>query len=170
MPSQDRPASFAATLARLSARLTGAAVAALALNLAAAAPATARELPQLDLPALQGKVVLLDFWASWCGPCKESFPWMDQLQARYRDRGLVVIAVNVDHDRVLADRFLHQQSADLSVVFDPKGSIAEQFKVEAMPTSFYIDRQGHVRHTHAGFHLADRDAAEKELLALLEQH
>jgi thiol-disulfide isomerase/thioredoxin len=141
----------------------------LAVVAATAVPTYADEVPSLDLSAYRGKVVLVDFWASWCGPCKESFPWMQQMQSRYADRGLVVIAVNVDQDRKLADQFLRQQPGSLKLVFDPHGRWAEQFHVSAMPSSFYVDRQGNLAQTHLGFHLADRGAFEQQLVALLGQ-
>ena len=134
------------------------------------APAHATGVDGLDLERFKGKVVLLDFWASWCTPCKASFPWMQQLQERY-DRGdLVVVAVNVDHERALAERFLHEQRADFSVVFDPQGRIAERFDVRSMPASFYIDRTGKVRYTHAGFREDDKAGAERELAGLMAEH
>jgi len=124
----------------------------------------------LDLQKFHGKVVLLDFWASWCAPCKASFPWMQGLQRRYARDDLVVIAVNVDHERSLAERFLNAERPDFSVVFDPQGHIAEHFDVHTMPSSYYIDRTGRVRYTHAGFRDADRDEAERQIAGLIAEH
>ncbi len=106
----------------------------------------------LDLSAYRGKVVYLDFWASWCKPCRESFPWMNDLADTYGGRGLVVIAVNVDHDRDLASEFLQQNPADFKVVYDPDGSLAGKYNVEAMPTSILIGRNGKVQFVHSGFY------------------
>src|SRR3974390_660250 len=106
---------------------------------------------ELDLAAYRGKVIYLDFWASWCNPCRQSFPWMNNLKNAYRDNGLVVIGVNVDHDRDLADGFLHKVSADFDIVFDPEGKIARRFDFRDMPTAILIDRSGRVRYVHAGF-------------------
>ena len=118
---------------------------------------------------LGGKVVLLDFWASWCEPCRHSFPWMSELQRRHGDAGLVVIAVNLDQDRRLAERFLAATQAQFRVEYDPAGSIATQFGVEAMPVSFVIDRSGHVREKHVGFRQAQRAAREATLVKVLEE-
>jgi len=139
---------------------------------AVAASASAREPggEALDLARFKGKVVLLDFWASWCAPCKASFPWMQQLHQRYAGNDLVVIAVNVDHERTPAERFLQGQRADFPIVFDPSGQIAERFEVHSMPASFYIDRTGRVRYTHAGFRSADTLESESELAALIAEH
>ena len=124
----------------------------------------------LDLKEFRGKVVLVDFWASWCAPCKASFPWMQGLHRRYARDDLVVIAVNVDHERSLAQRFLDAERPDFSVVFDPLGHIAEHFDVHSMPSSYYIDRAGRVRYTHAGFRDADRDEAERQIASLIDEH
>lgn len=107
---------------------------------------------RLNLSAYKGKVVYLDFWASWCKPCRESFPWMNAIEDNYRDRGLVVIAVNLDHDRGLAQDFLQQNPADFKIVYDPGGTLAEKYKVGAMPTSVLIGRDGKIRFVHSGFH------------------
>jgi thiol-disulfide isomerase/thioredoxin len=126
----------------------------------------------LDLPLfgqLAGKVVLLDFWASWCEPCRHSFPWMSELQRRYQDAGLVVLAVNLDQDRRLAEQFLAAHPAGFRVEYDPAGAIATQFGVGAMPMSFVIDRSGRVREKHLGFRRAQTSEREASLLKLLEE-
>lgn len=121
----------------------------------------------LGLAALKGKVVYVDFWASWCVPCRESFPWMSGLQRRFATDGLVIIGVNVDHERADADLFLNRYMPEFRVSFDPAGRLAEQFKVQGMPTSFLIDRNGQIRLRHAGFRLKDRSSLEQQIQALL---
>jgi len=123
----------------------------------------------LDVGQWKGKVVVLDFWASWCGPCKESFPWMKRLQDVNAVDGLVVVAVNLDHDRELAERFIRNQRPNFPIVFDPEGRIAEQFEVKSMPASFYLDRAGRIRYGHAGFRRADTKESENELAKLLAE-
>ncbi len=134
--------------------------------LLAAAPARAAG---LDLSAYKGKVVYLDFWASWCRPCLQSFPWMNDLADSYKGRGLVVVAVNVDQDTRLAEDFLQQHPADFHVVFDPDGSLADQYKVQAMPTSFLIGRDGKVRYVHSGFYPKKIGDYLAQIRALLNQ-
>lgn len=112
----------------------------------------AKAAPALDLSAYKGKVVYLDFWASWCNPCRQSFPWMNDLEATYGKEGLVVIAVNVDHDHGLAEDFLQDNSANFKVLFDPEGRIADQFDFHDMPTSYLIGRDGKIRYVHSGFY------------------
>ncbi|HEY6923564.1 MAG TPA: TlpA disulfide reductase family protein [Steroidobacteraceae bacterium] len=124
----------------------------------------------VDLAALRGRVVYLDFWASWCGPCRQSFPWMDSIRKSYQGQGLAVLAVNVDQNRADADRFLAQFHPEFEVLFDPQGSSAERFKVVGMPTSFIIDRQGVVRYTHVGFWPADAQVATQQIRELLAEH
>jgi thiol-disulfide isomerase/thioredoxin len=112
---------------------------------------TAKASP-IDLAAYKGKVVYLDFWASWCKPCRESFPWMNELTESFGGKGLVVIAVNVDHKRDLATDFLRQNTADFKIVYDPDGDLAEKYNVQAMPTSILIGRDGRIRYVHSGFY------------------
>jgi cytochrome c biogenesis protein CcmG, thiol:disulfide interchange protein DsbE len=123
--------------------------------------------PVLD--AYAGKVVLLDFWASWCAPCLQSFPWMNDLQQDYDEAGLVVLAVNLDQDRTLAEAFLGKTPARFRVEYDPAGTVARQFDVQAMPTSFLIDRQGRIRARHAGFKEKHREGREQEIAKLLQE-
>jgi cytochrome c biogenesis protein CcmG/thiol:disulfide interchange protein DsbE len=118
---------------------------------------------RLDSDSLRGRVVLVDFWASWCGPCRQSFPWMATMHDRYAAKGLVIVAVNLDKDRALADKFLDGFHVPFTVVFDPSGKTADAFHVKAMPTSFLVDRSGEIRMTHAGFDAKKTDAMEAAL-------
>ena len=136
----------------------------------AAEPTTSRELANVPLlRELKGKVVLLDFWASWCEPCRQSFPWMNDLQRRYGERNLVVVAVNVDQDRKLAEQFLAATPAGFRVEYDPVGTLAEKLGVETMPMSFLIDANGTLRSRHAGFKDTQRKEREAAIVGLLEQ-
>lgn len=121
----------------------------------------------VDLDAYRGKVVLLDFWASWCAPCRSSFPWMNEMQDKYGDDGLVVIAVNLDNERGEAAGFLEQNPAGFEIAYDPERSMARAFGVDSMPNSFLIDRSGRVRAQHRGFRVADQAAYESAIIELL---
>ena len=121
----------------------------------------------LDLGAFKGRVVYVDFWASWCAPCRESFPWMNRLQQELGSRGLVIVAVNVDRERRDAERFIQAHKPDFRIVFDPHGQLPEKFAVRGMPTSFLIDRDGRIHSRHEGFRLADREALAREVRALV---
>ena len=115
----------------------------------------------------KGKVIYLDFWASWCGPCRKSFPWMNNIQEKYQQQGLVIISVNVDNNKALADKFLAEIPANFTVFYDPKGKVARQFKLKGMPSSYIIDRSGKVISTHVGFSQSKKTKYEQELMALL---
>ena len=116
----------------------------------------------VSLDSLRGRVVLVDFWASWCAPCKRSFPWMSALHDSLGPHGLEIIAINLDKDRDAADRFLDRNPARFTVAFDPGGGTAEAWHVAAMPTSYVVAPDGTVLLTHAGFdprHTAELEAA-----------
>jgi thiol-disulfide isomerase/thioredoxin len=124
---------------------------------------------ELDLSAYLGKVVYVDFWASWCGPCKQSFPWLGDLVRQYGPQNFVVIGVNVDKDRDRAERFLDETPADFSIVFDPKGELATAYKVAGMPSGVLIDRAGRVRFQHAGFSEKQKGLYEEQVQTLLAE-
>jgi thiol-disulfide isomerase/thioredoxin len=107
---------------------------------------------------LLGQWVYLDFWASWCGPCKQSFPWMGQLQQQLRDAKLQVVAVNLDKQSQPMERFLKQFPGHVPVVWDPTAETAKRFDVQAMPSSYLINPAGQVVWRHRGFHPADSAA------------
>ncbi len=122
---------------------------------------------EIDFRALLGKVVYLDFWASWCSPCVTSFPWMQRMHEQYADQGLVMIAVNLDQQPELAREFLTQFKVGFRIEFQNDGQLAEYFGVETMPTSFLIDKEGNVRFRHAGFHEDKQVEYEAHLRELL---
>lgn len=105
----------------------------------------------VSLAAYRGKLVYLDFWASWCAPCKRSFPWMDALQQRHGAAGLVVVGVNVDAQRADAERFLAQVPASFVIAWDPAGALAKQYAIRGMPSSVLIGADGRVIAVHTGF-------------------
>jgi cytochrome c biogenesis protein CcmG, thiol:disulfide interchange protein DsbE len=107
---------------------------------------------------LLGQWVYLDFWASWCGPCKQSFPWMGQLQQQMRDAKFQVVAVGLDKQAAPMERFLKQFPGHVQVVWDPLAETAKRFDVQAMPSSYLINPAGQVVWRHRGFHLADSAA------------
>jgi thiol-disulfide isomerase/thioredoxin len=113
------------------------------------------------LPETKGKVVIVDFWASWCAPCKASFPVMDGLLKKYREKGLVIIAVNVDEDKSDMEKFLKKTPVTFSVVRDGQQKLVAAADVATMPTSFLIDREGKIRFTHVGFE-GDKTRVEYE--------
>lgn len=137
-----------------------------------AAEAPAFNLPTdssaVSLKKLQGKVVYLDFWASWCTPCRKSFPWMNEIQSKYKDQGLVVIAVNLDKSKDKANEFLSDFKTNFIIAFDPEGTTAENYKVMGMPSSYLINRKGQLQLSHIGFKQADTAALETKIRELLK--
>lgn len=124
--------------------------------------------PGLDLSRYRGRVVVVDFWASWCAPCRRSIPWLNEMRARYGDRGLVVIGVNVDKDAVDAVRFMRDVPIEFEVVYDPEGVLAQQFAVEGMPSSYVYSRDGELVARHLGFQNSRRPEYEALLGSLLQ--
>lgn len=127
--------------------------------------ASARTAEPLDLAQYRGKIVLVDFWASWCEPCRHSFPWLNEMQAKYGDR-LVVIGVNVDRERADANRFLAQVPAHFQIIYDPAGGLAARYEVMGMPSSYVFDTSGTLVDRHIGFRKALRTEREAQLRKL----
>lgn len=139
----------------------------------AAPPKTGDLFPDLSkvglegtVPDLQGKVLLVDFWASWCGPCRASFPALKEIAEKYKDKGLVVIGVSLDEDKADMDAFVRKTSPTFTIVRDPKSKLAELLDVQAMPSSFIVDRSGKLVATHLGY---SGDATKKEYIQEIER-
>lgn len=121
----------------------------------------------VTLAALRGQVVYVDFWASWCGPCRRSFPWMNDMHRRYGGRGLAIVAVNVDKIGADAARFLERTPAQFTVVYDHDGATPLAYAVRGMPSSYLIDARGKVIDIEEGFHDDRKAALEQRIQALL---
>ncbi|MFC1588682.1 TlpA family protein disulfide reductase [Pseudomonadota bacterium] len=141
--------------------------------MAAVQDAPAIKLPtangQMDLASLRGKVVYLDFWASWCKPCKSSFPWMVEMKKTYEDKGLEILAVNLDKERKLADKFLEGMEVNFVIAFDEKGDTATNYNLRGMPSSYLIGRDGKLYASHIGFREKDKAKMEEAIKQLLSQ-
>ena len=139
-------------------------------------PAPAFELPQLGAPGRvslaeqKGKVVFVDFWASWCGPCRQSLPLYDKLNTELHGRDFVVLAVNLDEEDADANAFLKEHPVHYTVLRDPAGDVPKAYGLTGMPTSYLIDQRGVLRAHHSGFDPADIDTLRKEVQGLLETH
>jgi cytochrome c biogenesis protein CcmG, thiol:disulfide interchange protein DsbE len=122
-----------------------------------------------SLADYRGKVVLVDFWASWCIPCRQSFPWMGSMIERYSAQGLVIVAINLDKKREAADEFLQTFHPPFIVAFDPAGKTAEAFHVDAMPSSFIVSRTGTIVYSHQGFERAKANTVEDQIKEALSR-
>tara|TARA_R110001599_G_scaffold294959_1_gene499099 strand:- start:410 stop:925 length:516 start_codon:yes stop_codon:yes gene_type:complete len=123
----------------------------------------------IEFKAYIGKVILIDFWASWCGPCRQSFPWMNDMQAKYKDQGFEVIAINLDNEQKQAFDFLKEIPANFTLGFDPEGLTAEKMSVEAMPMSYLVDRNGMIRQRMIGFNTEKKAEHEAHIQTLLTE-
>lgn len=122
----------------------------------------------LDLSKYKGKqAVYLDFWASWCVPCRESFPWLNKVHSQYADKGLKVIAINLDAETEDAKKFLEDYPAKFEVIYDPEGEFATRFNLQGMPSAVLIDRDGKIFDQHVGFKEGRAEHYEKAIQKLL---
>jgi thiol-disulfide isomerase/thioredoxin len=139
--------------------------------------ATGTEPPSLALPelatgrtmtldSLRGEVVYLDFWASWCGPCRESLPLYEQMRQELPADGVRIVAVNLDESRADAERFLERYPVSYTVLLDPAGESAEQWEIKAMPSSFLLDAEGKVVRSWAGFRASHLEEIRNAILEL----
>jgi thiol-disulfide isomerase/thioredoxin len=118
-----------------------------------------------DLQRYKGQVLYIDFWASWCGPCAQSFPFMNEMQQQLKGQGLQIVGVNLDENMDDAKAFLAKYPASFTVAADVSKQCAKDFDVKAMPSSYIIDRKGMVHHVHLGF----RAGEANELRAWVEK-
>ena len=145
-------------------------------------PVTTMQGDSVNLNEFIGKVVYVDFWASWCGPCRKSFPWMAAMHAKYSEQGLAVVAINVDSDKALAEEFLSKMAIQLAanqhtstespiafnLRFDADAIVAHQFDLQGMPSSFIFNKKGELVQSHVGFFEENAPAYEQELTQLLK--
>lgn len=113
-----------------------------------------------------GKIVYVDFWASWCAPCRASFPFMRDMASQYSE-DLVVVAINVDKNRSDAERFLEEFSTNFDIVYDAPGDLAKEFNLKGMPSSYLYNRSGELIGSHIGFKLKDIDKLEQAIASAI---
>jgi len=115
----------------------------------------AREGGELRLSELKGQVVMINFWATWCGPCRQEMPLLEQINSKYEPLGFTMLGVNVEPDSAAAQAWLKNIPVSFPILFDRKSEVSSSFGVEAMPSSVLIDREGRVRHVHRGYKPGD---------------
>jgi thiol-disulfide isomerase/thioredoxin len=121
----------------------------------------------VNVAELKGRVVLVDFWASWCAPCREELPVLEGLFRKYREQGLVIVGVGLDKDAKNVSKFLRANPLSFTVVHDADGAVADRYAPPKMPSSYLVDRKGVVRRVHAGFKASDKATLEREIKELL---
>ncbi len=123
----------------------------------------------LRLSEMRGQVVLVNFWASWCGPCRQEMPLLDDLHSKYSKLGFTVLGVNVDKSQAAADKILKDIPVTFPVLYDPEGTVSQQYNVSAMPTTIIIDRNGNMRYLHKGFKPGYEDKYAANIKALIRE-
>ena len=157
-----RVATLAATLAVSS--LVGASA---SLAPSFALPSRSGDTVQLD--KLKGQVVMINFWASWCGPCRQEMPLLDQMYKRYSALGFTLLGVNVESDSKDAEKLLAQLPVTFPVLFDRENKVSKLYDVNAMPSTVFIDRKGNVRYLHRGYKAGDESEYLNQIRALLKE-
>jgi len=137
-------------------------------------PAPAFSLPQrggttLTLEGLKGQVVMLNFWASWCGPCRAEMPLLDSMYKRYSKQGFTLLGVNVEAETADAEQILKTRPVSFPILWDKESKVSQLYSVSAMPSSVFIDRKGNVRYVHRGFKAGDENEYLNQIRALLKE-
>ena len=123
----------------------------------------------LKLSEMTGNVVLINFWASWCGPCREEMPLLNALHKKYAALGFTVLGVNVEEDATDAKGFLRNFPVDFPILLDNKNKVSKQYDVIAMPTTVVVDRDGNMRYLHKGYKSGDEDKYRKMVKKLVRE-
>ena len=124
---------------------------------------------EFDLADYPNQVVLVDFWASWCAPCRQSLPWLNTMQKKYGAQGLRVVMVNLDKNAAAARKMAADIEPGIRQFLDPEGTLAAQYELEGMPSSYLYDRDGKLIASHLGFLKADGASREKAVVQALEK-
>ena len=123
----------------------------------------------MSLADLKGQVVMINFWASWCGPCRQEFPALDQIYAKYKPMGFTLVAINVESEKTDAEKFLARDAGELPDPVRPDNTVSGKYGVSAMPTTVLVDRQGRVRWQHRAYKPGDEAKYIEQIRAVLRE-
>ena len=127
----------------------------------------ARSGKNIKLSELRGQVVMINFWASWCGPCRQEMPLLDDLYKQYKDYGFTLLGINVDENHDAAEKLLSQVPVTFTILFDPTSSVTELYNVDAMPSTILVDRDGNMRYLHRGYKPGYEKIYDEQVKALV---
>ena len=123
----------------------------------------------LRLSEFRGEVVMINFWASWCGPCRQEMPLLDELYTQYQPLGFTILGVNVEEDTTKAKQMLRESPVNFPILFDNKSEVSRLYDVVAMPSTVLVDRDGNVRHLHQGYKPGYEESYQHQVRALIRE-
>lgn len=123
----------------------------------------------VQLSQQRGQVVMLNFWASWCGPCRVEMPLLDELYVRYNPVGFQLYGINVEADNSAAKQFIQSLGVSLPVLYDPDSTLSKLYDVSAMPTTVLIDKQGEIRYVNRGYKTGDEEKYRQQIRELIKE-
>ena len=123
----------------------------------------------LRLSEFRGEVVMINFWASWCGPCRQEMPLLDELYTQYQPLGFTILGVNVEEDPSKARQLLKDSPVNFPILYDDKSEVSKLYKVVAMPSTVLVDRDGNVRHLHQGYKPGYEESYQQQVRALIRE-
>lgn len=123
----------------------------------------------IKLSELRGEVVMINFWASWCGPCRQEMPALNELYQRYNPLGFTILGVNVEQDPRKAEALLREIPVDFPILFDTENQVTELYKVVAMPSTVLVDRNGQVRFVHKGYKPGYEEKYQEQVRSLIRE-
>jgi len=123
----------------------------------------------IRLSEFRGQVVLINFWASWCGPCRQEMPKLENLHQKYQNLGFTVFGVNVEQDRKMADKILRDIPVTFPILFDDENQVSQLYDVDAMPVTVLVDRSGDIRHLHRGYKPGYENTYEQQIRSLIKE-
>lgn len=123
---------------------------------------------KVSLKDFKGQVVMINFWASWCGPCRQEMPILNELYKKYKKVGFTLLGINLDEDMADAEAFIKKTPVNFPILHDPEGKVADLYKNQAMPSSYFIDSKGNLSYLHQGYRPGEEKDYEKAILKLLK--